>query len=113
MIKKYGGYGVDANGDGKADPWDIEDAIYSAANYLAKNGAADGHLKDVVFAYNHSDRYVEEVLGFADRYVKGYVAVNTSIASSGGIRVILPEDALIVPLLFIGLLPRKELILAL
>ena len=36
IIKKYGGYGVDANGDGIADPWDIEDAIYSAANYLSK-----------------------------------------------------------------------------
>lgn len=35
-IKKYGGYGVDANGDGIADPYDIEDAIYSAANYLSK-----------------------------------------------------------------------------
>ena len=35
VISQYGGYGVDANGDGKADPWDIEDAIYSAANYLA------------------------------------------------------------------------------
>lgn len=77
MIKKYGGYGVDANGDGKADPWDIEDAIHSAANYLKANGAAEGRLRDAVFAYNHADWYVEEVLGFADQYVKGYVAVNT------------------------------------
>ncbi|MCQ6281087.1 bifunctional lytic transglycosylase/C40 family peptidase [Bacillus sp. EB600] len=84
MIKKYGGYGVDANGDGKADPWDIEDAIYSAANYLAKNGAAEGRLRDAVYAYNHADWYVEEVLGFAERYVKGYVAVDTRVAGSGG-----------------------------
>ena len=27
VIKKYGGYGVDANGDGIADPFDIEDDI--------------------------------------------------------------------------------------
>ena len=40
--KAYGGYGVDANGDGIADPYDIEDAIFSAANYLSKSGAADG-----------------------------------------------------------------------
>ena len=41
MIQKYGGYGLDANGDGKANPWDVEDAIFSAANYLAVNGAAE------------------------------------------------------------------------
>ncbi|WP_433742254.1 lytic transglycosylase domain-containing protein [Falsibacillus pallidus] len=68
VIKKYGGYGVDANGDGKADPWDVEDAIYSAANYLAKNGAADGEISKAVFAYNHSQRYVKEVLYFAKIY---------------------------------------------
>ncbi|RDI45823.1 lytic transglycosylase domain-containing protein [Falsibacillus pallidus] len=68
VIKKYGGYGVDANGDGKADPWDDEDAIYSAANYLAKNGAADGEISKAVFAYNHSQRYVKEVLYFAKIY---------------------------------------------
>lgn len=28
LIKKYGGYGVDANNDGKADPWDLEDAAF-------------------------------------------------------------------------------------
>ena len=45
IIKKYGGYGVDGNGDGIADPYDIEDAIYSAANYLSISGAADGDYK--------------------------------------------------------------------
>ena len=54
---------MDANGDGKADPWDIEDAIYSAAKYLAANGAAEGNFRDAVFAYNHADWYVEEVMG--------------------------------------------------
>lgn len=70
MIAKYGGYGVDANGDGRADPWDIEDAVHSAANYLASNGAADGDIKRAVFAYNHSEEYVEDVLYFAERYQK-------------------------------------------
>jgi peptidoglycan DL-endopeptidase CwlO len=32
-------------------------------------------LRRAVFAYNRADWYVEEVLGFADQYVKGYVAV--------------------------------------
>ncbi|WP_421384979.1 lytic transglycosylase domain-containing protein [Bacillus salacetis] len=70
VIAKYGGYGVDANGDGKADPWDIEDAVYSAANYLASNGAADGDIERAVFAYNHSEEYVEDVLFYAERYKK-------------------------------------------
>lgn len=29
-------YGVDANGDGKADPWDLQDAVMSAAKYLSE-----------------------------------------------------------------------------
>lgn len=72
VIKKYGGYGVDANGDGKADPWDIEDSIFTAANYLAKNGAAAGDIEKAVFAYNHSNDYVEEVLFYAEKFQKKY-----------------------------------------
>lgn len=68
VIKKYGGYGVDANGDGVADPYDIEDAIYSAANYLARAGVNKGQLKKAIFAYNHSDEYVEDVLYHYKRY---------------------------------------------
>jgi peptidoglycan LD-endopeptidase LytH len=69
-IKKYGGYGVDANGDGIADPFQIEDAVFSAANYLARNGAADGEIEQAVFAYNHSDKYVEDVLYYAEKYIE-------------------------------------------
>ncbi|MFJ6211027.1 lytic transglycosylase domain-containing protein [Lysinibacillus sp. NPDC092081] len=68
IIKKYGGYGVDANGDGIADPFDIEDAIFSAANYLSKNGAADGHIEEAIFKYNHSDEYVKKVLHYFNVY---------------------------------------------
>ncbi|MFC5463651.1 lytic transglycosylase domain-containing protein [Lederbergia graminis] len=68
VIKKYNGYGVDANGDGKADPWDIEDAIFSAANYLADHGAANGELQKAIYAYNHSDKYVEDVLYYFELY---------------------------------------------
>ena len=64
IIKKYGGYGVDGNGDGIADPYDIEDAIYSAANYLSKSGAADGNYEKAIFNYNRSEKYVKDVLYF-------------------------------------------------
>lgn len=49
-------------------PYDIEDAIYSAANYLSKNGAANGDVKQAVFQYNHSDEYVEKVLHYFNLY---------------------------------------------
>ncbi|MCK6208478.1 NlpC/P60 family protein [Bacillus infantis] len=83
VIAKYGGYGVDGDGDGKADPNDLEDAIFAAAKYLAANGAAEGRIREAVFAYNHADWYVEEVLGFADSYVKGYVAIGGTEGLSG------------------------------
>jgi murein DD-endopeptidase MepM/ murein hydrolase activator NlpD len=60
-------WGVDANGDGIADPWTASDAIFSAARYLAAAGAP-GDLYRAVFAYNHADWYVHEVLSLADLY---------------------------------------------
>jgi membrane-bound lytic murein transglycosylase B len=72
VIKKYGGYGVDANGDGKADPWNLEDAVFSAAKFLSKNGASKGNLTQAVYTYNHSERYVKDVLYYADLYKKLY-----------------------------------------
>ena len=68
IIKQHGGYGVDANGDGIADPYDIEDAIFSAANYLARSGAADGEYEKAIFDYNRSEKYVEDVLYFFNEF---------------------------------------------
>src|SRR6266511_1595188 len=63
-------WGTDANGDGVADPWTAEDAIYSAARYLAASGAQTD-LRRSVFAYNHADWYVNEVLALAQTYSGG------------------------------------------
>jgi murein DD-endopeptidase MepM/ murein hydrolase activator NlpD len=60
-------WGVDANGDGVADPWNPTDAIFSAARYLAAAGAPSD-LYRAVYAYNHADWYVREVLGLANLY---------------------------------------------
>ena len=57
--------------DVKADPWDIEDAIYFSAKYLATNGATKGDFRQAIFAYIKADWYVEEVLGNEDQYVNG------------------------------------------
>jgi murein DD-endopeptidase MepM/ murein hydrolase activator NlpD len=60
-------WGVDANGDGVADPANPADAIFSAARYLAAAGG-QSDLHRAVFAYNHADWYVNEVLGLASLY---------------------------------------------
>jgi murein DD-endopeptidase MepM/ murein hydrolase activator NlpD len=60
-------WGTDANGDGVADPWSATDAIYSAARYLAAAGGTTDLYRGV-YAYNHADWYVREVLSLADLY---------------------------------------------
>jgi murein DD-endopeptidase MepM/ murein hydrolase activator NlpD len=60
-------WGIDANGDGVADPWNPDDAIFSAARYLAAAGGASDIYR-AVFAYNHAAWYVQEVLGLANLY---------------------------------------------
>ena len=54
-------YGVDANGDGVADPYNPVDAIFSAARYLHAAGASQ-NLAGAVFSYNHAGWYVQSVM---------------------------------------------------
>lgn len=64
-INKYGGYGVDGNGDGQADPWNIYDAIHSTANYLNKSGFTKNKY-NAIFTYNRADWYVKDVINRAE-----------------------------------------------
>ena len=62
-------YGVDGDGDGKADILNQADAVYSAAHLLCSNGAGKpATLYDAIYGYNHSDYYVRTVLGLAAKY---------------------------------------------
>jgi hypothetical protein len=54
-------YGVDANGDGRKDPYNPVDAIFAAARYLKAAGYAED-VRAALFAYNHADWYVDSVL---------------------------------------------------
>ena len=54
-------YGVDANSDGKKDPYNPVDAIFAAARYLRAAGYEDD-VRGAIFAYNHADWYVDSVL---------------------------------------------------
>jgi Transglycosylase SLT domain len=60
-------FGLDANGDGKKDPYNPVDAICAAAHYL-KLAGGNHDLYHAIFAYNHADWYVQEVLLYARAY---------------------------------------------
>jgi hypothetical protein len=60
-------YGMDADGDGKASPYNSVDAIFSSARYLRASGAPRSYRR-ALFAYNHATWYVDDVLRRAKRY---------------------------------------------
>jgi murein DD-endopeptidase MepM/ murein hydrolase activator NlpD len=78
MPDTWARWGVDANGDGVADPWNAEDAIYSAARYLAATGGATD-INSAVFSYNHAQWYVDEVLQLAQQYAGGGVTFSNAL----------------------------------
>jgi hypothetical protein len=76
-------YGIDANNDGSADPWDPPDAVASAANYLKVLGAGNpSGIRAALCHYNagatsafqtcmdgtQSPDYADSVLAWAVRY---------------------------------------------
>jgi membrane-bound lytic murein transglycosylase B len=72
-------YAVDGDGNGTTDPFDIDDAALGAANYLCVAGGDlrnDSGQRRAVFAYNHSDQYVAQVLALARAYASG-IAVDS------------------------------------
>lgn len=66
-------YGVDGDGDGKADIMNPYDAIPAAAHYLCAMGASQpSNVSQAVFGYNHSQQYVSMVMSLANAYAKEY-----------------------------------------
>lgn len=83
IIESNRGYGVDGDKDGRADPFNAADAIYSAAKYLKANGAP-ADLYTAIFAYNHADWYVERVMKYYDMYTDGdYTEVGNGSSFEG------------------------------
>jgi cell wall-associated NlpC family hydrolase len=75
-------FAVNADHHGKSSPYDPADAIYTAAAMLCADGAASGTpagIDRAIFAYNHSDAYVSDVLTWAARYT---VPVPTAAAAT-------------------------------
>ena len=78
MPGTWAGYGVDADGDGVANPYDPVDAINAAARLLSANGAST-NLAGAVFQYNHSSSYVSTVLQLAQDYANGSATVPRTV----------------------------------
>ncbi|WP_354697313.1 hypothetical protein DSM112329_02936 [Paraconexibacter sp. AEG42_29] len=67
MPGTWAAYGIDADGDGRADIQNTADAIHSAGKYLAASGAP-GDWHKAVFAYNHAEWYYQRVLRHQTAY---------------------------------------------
>jgi hypothetical protein len=67
-------WGITAFGEpGPPNIYDPFDAVPSAARYLcAAGGSTSAGLPGAIFAYNHADWYVSEVLGLAREYQQAY-----------------------------------------
>ncbi len=86
-------YGVDANDDGEKDPFNPADAIFAAARYL-KAAGGDTDLRKAIFAYNHADWYVDDVMEGA-RAVAAYPdsLISSLTALTQGIFPVHAKDA--------------------
>ncbi len=85
MPATFATYGVDGNGDGRVDIHDRADSVYSAANYLVASGVSDGPegVRDALFAYNHADWYVNDVLYYTAAYGGGHVLADPTNCGPG------------------------------
>lgn len=66
----FAAYGVDGDQDKRRDPFDMDDAVASIANYLHRFGwSEDAPLEKrrrAVWAYNHADVYVNTIMMLVD-----------------------------------------------
>lgn len=70
----WAGYGVDVDGHGQPDPFNLFDAAAAAADYLCTAGgdlATGASQQRAVLAYNHSTDYLNSVLGLEILYAHG------------------------------------------
>jgi Transglycosylase SLT domain len=96
--------GSDANGDGVANPQNVDDATLSAARYLCLGrgdlSTATGRW-NAVFRYNRSSSYVALVLALADSYATGKAA--PVAAPPAGASTTLPSGSAAAPAVLPGL----------
>lgn len=64
----FDGFGIDGNGDGKADRNNDEDVLFSFANYLLNYGVDYDNLKIGLWDYYHRDKTVGIIVDKANLY---------------------------------------------
>jgi cell wall-associated NlpC family hydrolase len=82
MPSTFGAYArpVPLGGATPPTPFDLLDAAYAAARMLCADGARNGaNVAGAIYAYNHTEDYVQEVLGYAAQY-----GTSSGGTSSGG-----------------------------
>ncbi|WP_445492322.1 M23 family metallopeptidase [Niallia sp. 03133] len=67
-IELFGGYGVDGNGDGKADSKNDEDILYAFTNYILQYGVDEENFKIGLWNYYKRDKTVSIIMGKAAIY---------------------------------------------
>lgn len=96
-------YKVDGDGDGKMDVQNLTDAAFGAAKYLAatggKSGADDTSVRKAIFAYNHANWYVNNVLEAYHSFLVGGTGStgNTSTGGSCGGNIGISADGFVFP----------------
>jgi cell wall-associated NlpC family hydrolase len=78
-------FAVKVDPRGPLSPYDPPDAIYSAARMLCTDGARSGStagIERAIYAYNHANWYVEDVMGWAARYTAPVIASSASVATA-------------------------------
>jgi cell wall-associated NlpC family hydrolase len=74
---------VPPGGTNPPTPWDPVDAVYAAARLLCAGGAKGGaNLRAAIWAYNHDDHYVDQVLRLASAYAAAVPAAVTPTAAA-------------------------------
>lgn len=96
---------VDADGDGRVDPQDIDDAALAAALYLCGTPAADLSapvaLRATLYRYNRSWAYVDDVMAWVEHYdaaAAGQVVAGAPTGSLVSVRGIEVDAGLAGPL---------------
>ena len=77
----WGSFKQDGDGDGREDIYDPADAVDTAAAYLKASGAP-GDWRRAIFAYNHADWYVAQVVEQAAAY-RSAAPPSTPVSASG------------------------------
>ena len=94
----WAAFGVDGDGDGRADPQDVYDATASAAGYLCAGGrdlALPSGVRSAILAYNHSTAYLATVLAWQQRFTGSSVGTIQAVIDKNNTPQKLPLGAIL------------------